>query len=228
VIQLGNLRVNIGGSVKPKELPRHARSPISLRIEGRVRTLDGSLAPGLRTMVIDLDRNATVDTRGLPTCSEDPSEGALTDDALRRCERALVGKGVARAIINSPDQGLFEARGPLLAFNGEGAAGGRVVLFYAPEIPTATTWLARATISKSPGRAFGERVAIEVAPIAGDTGHLIDLEVKLRRTWRHEGRERSYLRARCPSGHLVTRTDLWLLDGSRLNGAVVRRCHVSR
>ena len=87
---------------------------------------------------------------------------------------------------------------------------------------------ARATISKAPGRAFGKRVAIEVMPIADDAGDLIELEVTLRRIWRHGGGLRSYLRARCPSGHLVTRTDLWLLDGSRLNGSVVRRCHARR
>jgi hypothetical protein len=225
VIQLGNLRVDIGGSFKPKQLPRDKLAPISLRVDGRISTLDGSVPPGLETMVIDFDRNGTVYTKGLATCSVNELENTLTEDALRRCRDALVGRGSAKAIVDFPDQDPFDAPAPVLAFNGEKQGGKPVVIFHAfAHVPTPTTFVVPSVISNAPGRAFGKRVTVNVPPIAGGNGHLVEFHIKVERTWKHKGQRRSYLIAKCASGHFIARGDLRFSDGSMLEGSVVREC----
>jgi hypothetical protein len=225
VIQLGNLRVDIGGSFKPKQLPRDELAPISLRVDGRISTLDGSVPPGLEKMVIDFDRNGTVYTKGLPTCSANELENTLTEDALRRCKDALVGRGTAKAIVDFPDQDPFDAPAPVLAFNGEKQGGKPVVIFHAfAHVPTPTTFVVPAAISSAPGRAFGKRVTVNMPPIAGGNGHLVEFHMKVERTWKHGGKKRSYVVAKCAAGHFIARGELRFSDGSMLEGSVVREC----
>jgi hypothetical protein len=225
VIQLGNLRVEIGGSFKPKQLPRDRLAPISLRVDGTITTLDGSVPPGLEKMVIDFDRNGTLDTKGLPTCAANELENTLTEDALRKCEDALVGRGTANAIVDFPDQDPFDAPAPVLAFNGERQGGNSVVIFHAfAHVPTPTTFVVPSVISSAPGRAFGKRVTVDVPPIAGGNGHLVEFHMKVERTWKRKGKKRSYLIAKCASGHFIARGDLRFSDGSMLEGSVVREC----
>jgi hypothetical protein len=60
--------------------------------------------------------------------------------------------------------------------------------------------------------------------IAGANGAVDKFELKLGRTWRHEGERRSFLLARCAGGKLAVRTGLRFGDGSRLRTRLVGGC----
>jgi hypothetical protein len=224
-VQLGSFKVTVDASFKPKELPAKTRAPISLRTEADFEMLDGTRPPALKSIVLDFDKNGTVYTRGLPTCTTGELESTTTADALASCKRALVGRGTIVAMVDLPDQGPLEASGPLLAFNGERQAGDPVViLHFVAHVPTPTTFVVPGPITEAPGRGFGRRVTISMPPIAEGNGSLTHVEITVRRTWKHRGKKRSYVAARCATGYLLVGGKLAFADGTSIEGSLTRPC----
>jgi hypothetical protein len=225
VITVGNLRLTIDGGFKPKQLPRKELAPISINFEADLETIDGSHPPASDRVLADFDKNGTVYTRGLPTCSTRELENTLTQDALRKCKDALVGRGHARAIIDFPDQAPFDAAAPLLAFNGKPKGRNPVIIFHAfAHVPAPTTFVVPAVISDAPGKRFGKRVKTRIPPIAGGAGSLIHVDLVVERSWKHRGKERDYLLARCATGRFIAKGYVTFVDGTRIDGTIVRPC----
>ena len=65
----GNLGGSLDGSLSPLSLPRDRPAPVAVRLEGGLRTDDGSLLPRVERIELGLPRQGVLDTRGLPTCS---------------------------------------------------------------------------------------------------------------------------------------------------------------
>jgi hypothetical protein len=232
IIRVGNLIVRIDGGFKPKKLHKRKWTPIELRAEGHLRS-DGADPhadlPIVDRLVIDFDRNGTLDTRGLPNCPIKKLRNTKTKRAKRVCKKALVAKGQTKGWIDFGSGTPFEAKGPLLAFNGK-YRGKRAIIFHVfAHVPLPTTFLAPGIITNAPGKRWGKRVRIDIPPIAGGNGTLIDAVVRVKRRWRHKGKRRSYLVARCPSGRLSAKGWGWLRDRetgetTRVSGSVTRRC----
>src|SRR5690606_2350994 len=154
----------------------------------------------------DFDRRGTLDVRGLARCKPNRLKNTKTKRARKLCRAALVGSGRASAIIDFPDQEPFKASGPLLAFNGPKRGKRHTIVFHVfAHVPVPTTFVVPAPITNAPGKQWGKRVTIKVPPIAGGNGVLTDAVIKVGRRWRHRGKRRSYLLAKCPTGTLQIR-----------------------
>src|SRR3954470_10700318 len=69
-VRAGNLILTINGKVSPKALSKSTPEPISLTAQGTISTADGKHPPALKEVVIDTDKNGTIDARGVPVCKQ--------------------------------------------------------------------------------------------------------------------------------------------------------------
>jgi hypothetical protein len=220
-VTVGNVQVTGDGDFRPKRLPAKRRAPVRLiNLRGSLRNLDengnpidvpfpepnprqpvqapapeGSRPPIVSRIIADFDRRGSIDTRGLPVCKEAQLRNQTYMVAKRRCAGALIAEGAVNGVVDFPDQQPFVAPGNLLMFNG----GPKKIIFHAwanPDVPTA--FVVPARISKAPGKRFGHRITSNVPRVANDNGSLTDFRVdRVFKTWRHKGKKRSYLGARC-------------------------------
>lgn len=218
---VGNVRISADGNFRPRRLHRKRRTPVRLvNVQGSIRNLDengnpievpfpkpnprqpvqapapeGSRPPIVSRVVVDFDKRGTLFTRGLPRCKARQLRNQTYMVAKRRCRDALVGEGTVNAVIKFPGQDPFVAPGNLLMFN----AGPKRILFHAwanPDVPTA--FVVPARVVKAPGKRFRHRVVANIPRIANDNGALTDFRLnRIGRKWRHRGKRRSYLGARC-------------------------------
>lgn len=225
LIDLGDQRINVGGTFKPKRLPAKRMAPIALRLHYRTSMADGSTPPGLTRMRLDFDRDGRMYQKGLPRCREGRLINSTSAQALARCRRALVGRGNVRAIVDLPDQDPFGARGRLLAFNGGRRGGARLILLHTHvKLPAPTAIVAVARVTRAPKRAYRHRLTVRIPEIAGGNGHLVAFKLKVQRRWKHRGKRRSFLYARCSQGSLQVHGDLRWSNGNLINGRIVRTC----
>src|SRR3954469_1273851 len=117
LVERGNLFVKFDGGIAPTALPRQAKAPISVRVDGTVRVLSRERPPALRHIAIAINRGGILDTQGLPTCRRSQLEPATSQQALEACRPALVGEGRYVGALALPEQTSFPLQGRVLAFN---------------------------------------------------------------------------------------------------------------
>ena len=199
VIQRGHLRIKVDGELSPRKLPRSGAAPISVEVGGHIESTDGSPPPQLTRMAIELNRQGTINSKGLPLCPYEALEPASTTRAMAACKQALVGTGSFEAQISLAGQESYVANGKLLAFNGR--QGGRPVLFahiYSPR-PFATSFVIVFAIDERAKGTFGTTFAARLPSTLGTWGKLTGIELKLSRHYTYRGKSYSYLSAGCPA-----------------------------
>src|ERR1700753_1622361 len=68
LVERGDLFIKFQGGIAPTALPRATRAPITVSVDGTIRTLSGEHPPALRFISIAINRGGKVDTTGLPRC----------------------------------------------------------------------------------------------------------------------------------------------------------------
>jgi hypothetical protein len=223
-VKAGNLVVTVDGGFKPKQLPRTTPAPISLNAETTLKAADGSHPPAAKTLTLEFDKHAGINTRGLPTCSVGRLLNTLTAQAKSICRDALVGEGEAGAQIAFPEQEPFFAKGAMLIFNGRPKGGNKVLIFHVyARVPAPTTFVTTAVIAKASG-IYGTRTTITIPTIVAGQGSLTFAELEIKRSWTYKGKTEHLLLATCPTGRFFTRGDLKFADGTRMRGKVLRSC----
>jgi hypothetical protein len=226
-IRLGNLVVRARGIVSPRALPSHRMAPITLHASGSVATVDGTHVPPAKTVHLLVDRHFRIDSKGLPSCRIGEIEASTPSRAMRACGGALIGKGVADAEVEFPEQAPFSAKGPLLGFNGP-TVGGQLEMFYYVyvSVPAPTALVAVAKAAKDSGK-YGYRISLTIPKLAGGSGSLTGFELTLGRRWSYRGQRHSYLSADCPNGLFVNQVEAIFGDGTTLAGAFPDSCETS-
>src|SRR5262249_51190931 len=143
---------------------------------------------------------------------------------------ALIGRGTSTAEVEFPESAPFEAKGPLLAFNGPSGGGGyggsgyNEQLYYVyANVPVPTALIAVGKVSRASGR-YGYQISISIPEIAGGAGSFKSAEFTINRRWT-DGRVRhSFLNAECASGRFFALVEIAFGDGSSLKGKVVNPC----
>jgi len=113
----GNLFVTFTGGIEPIALPRHERAPITVWMDGKVRTLKGADPPSLDSITLALNRAGHLETKGLPKCRKGELIAASREQAMEECGDALVGTGTYRARSTFPEQTRSPTHGRITAFN---------------------------------------------------------------------------------------------------------------
>jgi hypothetical protein len=230
-VLVGDLAIKIDGSTSPAVLPKNQLTPIGFHGSVSISTEDGShIPPALETHLL-VDKHIALDTVGLPICTLGELQADTPAQAMKRCGDALIGKGTATAEVEFPEQPAFEAKGPLLAFNGPslggGAYGGRGYneqLYYVyAHVPLPTALIAVAKVSKAGGK-YGYKIDVSIPKIAGGAGSFKGAEFTIDRKWTYKGKEHSALDAECANGHFGAQVEVAFGDGTRMTGLVLQRC----
>src|SRR5215469_11714129 len=85
LVERGDLFIKFQGGIEPTALPRGERAPITVGIDGTIRTLSGEHPPALRFISIAINRGGQIDTKGLPRCRRGQLEPATSEQALEAC-----------------------------------------------------------------------------------------------------------------------------------------------
>lgn len=225
VYEFPDRRVVAGGSFSPKRLPAKKAAPIALKVQYSIRMNDGSFPPNLERMVLDFDRDGRMDIRGLPRCREQRIADTGRAGALRACRRALVGRGTARVLVNTPTEQAVPVNSRILAFNASRVGGARTVLLHTRlALPEPTTVIGRVRITRAPGRQYRDRAILLIPELAGGEASLVKFKLQFKRKWRHRGKRRSFVSARCSWGALQVRGGLHWAGGDYARGLIIRSC----
>lgn len=226
VVRLGNLVLTVNGDFAPKKLSKTKLTPIKVNISGQIKTVDGKHPPALREVVAEFDKNTAVNVKGLPACTQGKLIAQDTKSAEAACKKAIVGKGNTEVKVEFPEQKPFNAKGPLVFFNG-GKKGGKITLFIHAyvAVPAPTALITTIQITKVRNGRYGVKTVSKVPVIAGGSGSVISFSFTVNRKFNYKGKQQSYASAKCPDGHINGRfSPATFDDGTKLSGTVVRTC----
>jgi len=234
LVERGNLFVKFQGGIAPTKLPRLTNAPISVRVDGTVRTLSGETPPALRFISIAINRGGRIETKGLPVCRRSQIEAGTSKTALAACGAALIGTGRYVAGVDFPEQATFPLQGRILAFNTV-IDGERAILahVYGRE-PFPNSRIFVFHIRRSSGT-YGTVLTAALPISLNRNGYLKRIVLTLRRDFVYRGRRHSYLTAACgaPAGFTVgvfpfVKVGMTFADGRKLASTLIRTCTVRR
>lgn len=229
------LRLSFDARFSPHSLPRDSDAPVRIDVSGAVRTVDGSRPPQLRRITIAVNRYGRLFTRGLPGCDPGSLESTSSTVALRRCRRALVGRGRFGANVEFPSLAPFPVEGRMLAFNGRVGKRRVILLHIYGSNPVEATVVLTFRIRHPRQGKFGTVLTTKIPRIASDLGYVTDISLGFARRYRFGGRARSFISARCaaPAGFpgaifSFARGRFDFAGGKHVTTTLVRDCLVRR
>jgi hypothetical protein len=224
-LKSGNIEATFGGGISPKALPKKGPgAPLTLKLEGAMKTTDGTHIAAVDTISLDFDKAGKIYAKGLPTCTVGKLESTITSQAKGSCGKALVGTGKVAADIALPEQKPFGASGPLLIFNGPPKGGQpSLILHVYAHVPAPTTFVVPVKISKARGK-YGTNAFIKVPKIVSGDGSVTSFKAKIKKKFSVKGKKYNLLTANCKTGALSVNGDLKFVGGTRLKGAFSEKC----
>lgn len=229
----GNLIGTLNGGVAPLALPRTHPAPVSVELEGKIATADGTPLPQVKQVKVELAGPGVLATEGLPLCPQARIEHADNHQAMSRCGGALVGHGTLAAEVDIPNQAPFRIDAQLLAFNGRTASGRKAIWIhaYAADPPIS---LVLPFVVHPGSQAFPTALIAAVPRSLGPLPRLAIFRLHLYRRFRFRGRVHSYISASCPvppaftAGFLsFARATYSFSDGRDVRVETVRSCRAS-
>jgi len=216
---------SIEAAVAPKRLYEKMALPATLNVEVKTGTAaaGGVPSPAVHD-VIDFDKNLSLSTKGLPTCTAAKLQNTTTEAAELACGKAKIGSGSAITLL--PLSVLYTEPTKVTAFNGAPQGGKPVVLLHAyGTSPIQTTLVLVGTVSDYGKEGYGPRLDVTIPPIAGGAGVITDFKVKIQKSWTYKGKKMSFVNARCPaSKKLQYRGAFTYADGATINAATTQTC----
>jgi hypothetical protein len=196
------LLVSFGGGFTPRSLPRDRDVPVTVDLNVSIKTSDGERPPQLRRIMLAVNRYGKLTTKGLPTCQPSLLESTDPPTALARCRPALVGRGSFAANVEFPNRAPFPVKGQMLAFNGRAHGREAVLLHIHGSNPVDVTVVLTFTIHHPKQGKFGTVLTTKIPRLASDLGYVTDVDLKFNRKYTYQGKQYSFLSARCaaPTG----------------------------
>lgn len=193
----------------PHVLPRRTFVPVAFRSKVGISTSGGSHPSALREALLAVDKDVVVQTRGLPVCRGGGfHRNTRPANALRRaeaaCGEAIVGRGRAGFSISFPDQEPVYVASRVVLFN-VGVRKGAITFRAAAELEVPVPSLLVATVELR-RKAPGWTVTVRTPGVAGGSGSLSYIALKVGRKFNYRGERRSLLSARCPDGRFKIST----------------------
>lgn len=222
IVQAGNLKLTLNGGFTPKALPKSGKpAPITLNVSGKIETTDGKHPPALKEVVVETDKNGSIDVKGLPTCTSGKLQAQTTANAEKACKKAIIGSGITNVEVEFPEQAPFIAKSKLLALNG-GFKGGKTTIYIHAYLtsPVSAAVVTTVKISKVSNGRYGTKSIALVPKIAGGYGSVREFALTFDRGFKNT----PFLFAKCPDGHLNAKATSVFTDGTKLTGSFVRSC----
>ncbi len=213
----GNLELTFNGGFKPKVLSKTKLTPISLTVEGDIKTKDGTHPPALKEFNVETDKNGAINVKGLPTCTAAKLQSQDTKHAEAICRSAIIGSGRATAEIAFPEQAPIPAPTKIIAFNG-GFKGGVTTIFIHGylTVPTPAAVVTTVKVKKIHHGRYGLLAVSSIPKIAGGAGSVKHFNLTINK--------KGVLSAKCPDGKLQAHGTAVFSDGTRASAEIVRPC----
>ena len=231
-VQKGSLLVSFHGGIAPLKLPRSEPAPVSVQMGGKIKTTDKSTPPKLERIVLEINANGKIDTKGLPTCPLERLRSISSAGARSACGEALIGHGNVTSRVTLPGQGAFASNGPLLAFNGRYKGHTAVFAQVASTAPLPLTYVIVFEVRKTKGT-FGTELAGTLPEIASEYGYISAFDLSLGRSYTYRGKKMSYASAACPAPKgfpgavfAFAKASYEFADGKTLSSTLSRQCKV--
>jgi hypothetical protein len=218
---------SIDAVITPKKLSKKVFTPGALKVTTKTTSTtaaNGVPSPAVHA-TLDFDKNATIFTKGIPTCNPAKLQNTSTEIAERECGRAKIGSGKASALLPVGAQ-VFPVEQTVTVFNGVPKGGKPVVILHTyGTTPVQTTLILSGPVSRINKEGYGPRIDLEVPLLAGGTGALTGFQVKIDKKFTYKGKKRSFISAKCPnSKKLKTRGKFTFKDGESLTAYSVHSC----
>jgi hypothetical protein len=198
VAQKGTLLVSFNGGIAPVRLPRSESTAVTVQTSGKVKTTDKSIPPKLERILLAINANGEIQTKGLPTCSLAKLESIPSSSAQKVCGEAQIGHGNVTSRVSLPGQGAFASNGTLLAFNGMVKGKPAVLAQVASGAPLPLTYVIVFEVKKTSGT-YGTELVGTLPPIASEYGYISAFDLSLGRNYTYKGEKLSYASASCPA-----------------------------
>jgi hypothetical protein len=230
-VQSGDLRVAFAADFSPKKLPRDSPAPITVEVEGKISTVDGSHPPPLQRLRIELNSAGKIDPTGIPICAAPLLQSTSTAAARASCGRAQVGSGTFEAQLELGGK-PYPVDGRALVFNTRiGGRPGMLIHIYIAS-PVRLALVIPLKITRGQGE-FGTVLSARVPELAAGFGSITELALKIGRTVGSGAARHGYLSAACaaPEGFpgatfTFARGRFAFGGGHSLHTALVRSCEV--
>lgn len=170
--------------------------------------------PALKEFEIEEDRHLWLNLNGVPVCSH----GNVDEPPMKqRCKKALIGSGKMETYISFPQSIPITADSEVAIYNVGRRNGVRTLLMDAfILVPTPAEIITTVEVKHSDLGRYGVKLVGTIPKIAGGAGSITYLAMRF-----HKG----IFSATCsPDRHLDTRFTTTFADGTRLNGAALRKC----
>jgi hypothetical protein len=224
-VQAGTLRLTFDGGVTPTALSRTKPEPVALNVKGKIAETDGSHPPPLTEVVVDTDKNGSIDVRGVPPCSQTQLEARTTAAAEKVCGSAILGTGTTDVELQEPESKPVALHSKLLALNG-GTSGGVTTIYIHAFLSTPVTAALVTTvkIKKEHKGPYGLRSVATIPKIAGYAGSVtaFDLTFK-KKLFSYRGKKHGYLLAKCATGRFLAQAEAKFHDGTSMGPAKITR-----
>lgn len=226
IVKVGNLELILNGGFKPTKLPKNKLAPIHLNVEGTINAIDGSHPPALEKVIVETDKNGTINAKGLPKCTISKLVATETKVAEQHCKSSEVGKGTTDVEVKFEEQNPFIAHSKLLAFNGGVKGGVTTILIHAfLKSPVSAAVITTVKVSKIHNGPYGTKSVATIPVIAGGSGSVKKFQLEFFRMFTYKGKKQSYLLAKCPTGKLQAKAESFFRGSSTpLIGSFSRPC----
>jgi hypothetical protein len=196
--QKGVIQVSFGGELSPQTLPRQGSAPVTVGMNGSIRTTDKSVPPRLERISLDINSHGHLSAKGLKTCNLAQISTGTGATAKAVCGAALIGHGNVTSRIAFPSQEPFLSIGGMEAFNGK--VHGRPAIFaqVSSQKPLSLTYVIVFEVKKTHGR-YGTALVATLPPIASGYGEISSFYMTLGRKFSSHGHSESYASANCPA-----------------------------
>jgi hypothetical protein len=227
-IEIGKTTVSATAEISPRALPGKGLAPVTVGSITRIKTSDGSQPEALSQISFSFDKHGSIETRGLPVCTEAKLADTTTALARKRCAGAIVGKGIGKAEVRLPGMVPTQITVPLTFFNGPPQKGRPRLIAHAREpLPTPKTLLVPFAIEKVNQGRYGFRVVIDMPEIADGYGAATLAEATIGKTWKRGGKTVGFANAYCSGGRLQVEGNLTFANGDFFPGTLTSPCHIS-
>jgi hypothetical protein len=226
-VKAGNLVFTVNGGVTPKALSKKTMEPISLKVEGKIGTADGTHPPAFVEAVVETDKNGSIDARGVPTCKAGKLEARTTDQARGVCPTAIVGTGITDVELQFPESSPVPIHSQLTAFNG-GTKGATTTIYIHAYLssPISAALVTTVKVSKVKNGPYGIKSIASVPKIAGGDGSVTNFRLVFpKKLFPYKGKKHGYLLAKCANGSFLAQAEIKFVDGTKIGPAkIVRAC----
>jgi hypothetical protein len=224
-VTVGNLKFVANGSFSPKGLSKTKPTPITLNAEGKISTLDGTQPPALEEVLLETDKNGSVNVKGYPTCRLGQLQSTDTAAAEKACGSAKIGEGTTNVQVQFPEQNPITVNSKLLVFNG-GESGGKTTFYIHAyfNAPITGAIVTTVKISKIHKGRFGLLADATIPKIANGYGSVTSFALKINKGLKYKGKTFNPLSAKCTDGKLVVNAVGKFSDGTQTQAEIVRAC----